>query len=80
MTDISATARTSQAVRVLVAILLLLSLVGGAGVAVADREDNSGVECPTENPTEAYKHASQPGQANSVVGRMTALEATRCLP
>lgn len=72
--------RASQVSRVLLAILLLFSLMGGTGVAVADREHNRGRECPSENPNQAFEHASEFGIENSALSRATALEATKCVP
>ena len=71
--------RVSRFSRVLVTMLLIFSLVGGAGVVAADGEDNSGKECPGQNPNEGSEHASTSGTLNSAEGFAEALEGTGCI-
>lgn len=66
--------------RVVLAVLLVVSLIGGVGVVGAERTDNAGQECPGDNPTQAYENAGAPGHLSSLAGRPTALDATECVP
>lgn len=69
----------SQVGRVLVAILLLLALMGGAGVAAADSDDTSGSNCPEDNPTNAYDNTSDNAVDKSAEGRQEAIEGGECI-
>ena len=64
--------------RVIIAVALIVALVGGAGIAAADGEDNSGKECPEENPNEGREHASGTGHERSTGGFLEAYESTEC--
>ena len=66
--------------RVLVAVVLVLALVGGASVAAADGHSN-GRACPggeDGNPTRAYEHVSDRGYDASLFGRINALTNVGC--
>ena len=70
----------SKLSRVIVSLLLVLALVGGSGLAAAAPGDNSGSQCPGDNPTQAYDHVSETAFERSLEGRTTALTAAGCLP
>lgn len=78
MTEFFPEVRHPRPSRVLIAAVLLLALVGGTGIVAADGEDNSGAECPDENPTRAYERTSEQAVVSSAEGRTEALEATEC--
>lgn len=70
--------RSEWITRGLLTILLLLALVGGIGVVVADSDDQSGKNCPEDNPTNAYDSASDTAVIKSSEGRQEAVEAGEC--
>lgn len=78
MFSTSASLRPARLTRVVLAIVVLFALVGGAGVALADSDDNDARNCPTDNPTNAYNSTSDTAFTKSADGRQEALEGGEC--
>lgn len=72
------TLHPSQLTQVLLVIFLLFALLGGTGIVVADSDDQSGQNCPEDNPTNAYNRTSDTAFTKSADGRQEALEAGEC--
>lgn len=71
--------RTSRLYRILVALLLLLALVGSAGVAVADDKNDKRVVCPDESPNQGDTNSGETAHDSSLDGRLEALEGSECI-
>lgn len=70
--------RLSWLTRILLTLLLILALAGGTGVVMADSDENSGQNCPEENPTNAYNNTSDTAVKKSTDGRQEAVEGGEC--
>ena len=71
--------RSSWVTRGLLTICLLFALVGGTGIVVADSDNRSGMNCPEDNPTNAYDRTSDTAVEKSFEGRQKAVERGECI-
>lgn len=71
--------RRSQFARALLVVVLLLAVVGGAGVVTADSDGTNAKNCPDQNPTNAYNTTSDTAVEKSLEGRQEAIDAGECL-
>lgn len=73
-----ATLRPSQLTRVFLVVFLLIALLGGTGVVVADSDEKSAKNCPEDNPTKAYNSTNETAFTKSADGRQEALNWGEC--
>lgn len=72
------TLQPSQLTQVFLVIFLLFAFLGGTGVVMADSDNQSGKNCPEDNPTNAYNSTSDTAFTKSADGRQEAIEGGEC--